>query len=74
MGGALQDQVVYNMGYSLNQVQCPAMFTQGSGLFGYSEGCLTQQRWDDLNALFHKTGYKTNIHINRQYYQSFLPN
>ncbi|KAH7516051.1 heparanase-like protein 1 [Ziziphus jujuba] len=64
IGGALQDQVVYNMGYSLNQVQCPAMFTPGSGLFGYSGGCLTQQRWDDLNALFQKTGAKLTFGLN----------
>ncbi|XP_048318964.2 heparanase-like protein 1 [Ziziphus jujuba] len=65
IGGSLQDQVVYDMGYSLNQVQCPAMFTLGSGgLFGYTPGCLTQQRWDDLNALFQKTGAKLTFGLN----------
>lgn len=68
----MQDQVVYDVGYS-KLADCPETFSQGSGLYGYGEGCLSQQRWDDLNALFQQTGYKKYLYIYVTFFFSFLP-
>ncbi|KAH7516050.1 hypothetical protein FEM48_Zijuj10G0093600 [Ziziphus jujuba var. spinosa] len=63
IGGSLQDQVVYDVGYS-QQAGCPDTFSQDGGRYGYGQGCLSQQRWDDLNALFQETGVKLTFGLN----------
>ncbi|KAF3431554.1 hypothetical protein FNV43_RR26285 [Rhamnella rubrinervis] len=63
VGGSLQDQVVYNMGYTKVK-DCPSAFTKTNGLFGFSNGCLSQERWDELNDLFNQTGVKVTFGLN----------
>eukprot|EP00262_Sarcandra_glabra_P012043 TRINITY_DN3004_c0_g3_i1.p1 TRINITY_DN3004_c0_g3~~TRINITY_DN3004_c0_g3_i1.p1 ORF type:complete len:470 (-),score=63.06 TRINITY_DN3004_c0_g3_i1:64-1341(-) len=36
-------------------------------LFGYSKGCLSMHRWDELNALFNKTGAVVTFGLNALY-------
>lgn len=54
VGGSLQDQVVYGVGNSTSS--CHSFRKQKGGLFGFSKGCLTMQRWDEVNNFFRKTG------------------
>lgn len=54
LGGSLQDQVVYNVGKVKN---CSTFQKKEDGLFGFTEGCLPMDRWDELNQLFNRTGY-----------------
>jgi hypothetical protein len=54
VGGSLQDQVVYgtpNLGSP-----CRPFTKSSSGLFGFSRGCITMERWDAMNDLFVNTG------------------
>lgn len=54
VGGTLQDRVVYgveNLGYP-----CEPISKVAGALFGFSKGCLSMARWDELNLLFQKTG------------------
>jgi heparanase 1 len=54
VGGSLQDQVLYgtpNLGSP-----CDPFTKVSGGLFGFSQGCITLERWDDLNYLFVNTG------------------
>lgn len=67
VGGSLQDQVVYNVGYA--NADCPQFTRTTDGLFGFSKGCLPQKRWDELNDLFNQTGY---IHIHIHVLSQFL--
>uniref|UniRef100_A0A1D1Z3K1 Heparanase-like protein 1 n=1 Tax=Anthurium amnicola TaxID=1678845 RepID=A0A1D1Z3K1_9ARAE len=62
IGGSLQDQVVYevpNMAYP-----CLPFEKRADGLFGFSEGCLSMARWDELNLLFEKTGAIVTFGLN----------
>lgn len=62
VGGSLQDQVVYetpNLGSPCNP------FTKVSGgLFGFSQGCITMERWDAINDLFVNTGVVVTFGLN----------
>lgn len=54
LGGSLQDQVVYgtlNLGSP-----CTPFSKSSSGLFGFSQGCITMERWDAINKIFVDTG------------------
>lgn len=53
LGGSLQDRVVYDVG---TNSPCAPFTNMSNGLFGFSDGCLSMDRWDKLNALFQKTG------------------
>lgn len=53
LGGSLQDRVVYDVG---TNSPCTPFTNMSNGLFGFSDGCLSMDRWDKLNALFQKTG------------------
>jgi heparanase len=55
VGGSLQDRVIYETA-NLGQ-QCTGFKKSSSGLFGFSQGCLSMKRWDELNDLFLKTRY-----------------
>ncbi|KAJ6795402.1 heparanase-like protein 1 [Iris pallida] len=62
VGGSLQDQVVYGvetMGYP-----CKPFSKIAGGLFGFSKGCLSMARWDNLNLLFQKTGTVVTFGLN----------
>lgn len=54
VGGSLQDQVVYKVGK--HSKKCPQFKLKHEGLFGFSRGCLSMERWDRLNNLFNQTG------------------
>ncbi|KAM0951406.1 putative glycosidase [Dioscorea sansibarensis] len=62
IGGSLQDQVDYGVG-DLAQPCLPFKKMQG-GLFGFSNGCLSMKRWDDLNFFFEKTGAIVTFGLN----------
>ncbi|KAL6645091.1 hypothetical protein ACP70R_016699 [Stipagrostis hirtigluma subsp. patula] len=53
LGGSLQDRVVYDVG---TDSPCSPFRNMSNGLFGFSDGCLSMDRWDKLNDLFQKTG------------------
>ncbi|KAF3597554.1 hypothetical protein DY000_02026311 [Brassica cretica] len=55
IGGSLQDQVIYDVGDL--KTPCTQFKKSDDGLFGFSEGCLYMERWDELNRFFHATGY-----------------
>ncbi|KAJ7299767.1 hypothetical protein O6H91_Y155800 [Diphasiastrum complanatum] len=52
LGGTLQDRVIYYVGNL--QSSCGPLIP-GSGLFGYTDGCLSMSRWQALNEFFQKT-------------------
>lgn len=55
LGGTLQDKVIYDTGAP--EQNCPQFTKNTSELFGFSNGCLPMQRWDELNDFFKKAGY-----------------
>ncbi|KAJ7953888.1 Heparanase-like protein [Quillaja saponaria] len=62
LGGSLQDQVVYNVGNAVEK--CSQFRKKKDGLFGFTQGCLQMERWDELNDLFSKTGVKLTFGLN----------
>ncbi|KAI4326599.1 hypothetical protein MLD38_031895 [Melastoma candidum] len=62
VGGSLQDQVVYDVGDS--RPPCSPFQKAEGGLFGFSKGCLHMRRWDELNALFQRTGATVTFGLN----------
>ncbi|XP_048136707.1 heparanase-like protein 1, partial [Rhodamnia argentea] len=63
VGGSLQDQVVYEHTHSYNK-KCPKFEKEDGGMFGFSEGCLRTERWDQLNHLFNQTGALVTFGLN----------
>ncbi|KAF7827997.1 heparanase-like protein 2 [Senna tora] len=61
LGGSLQDQVVYQFGRT---TKCPQFQKEEDGLFGFSLGCLPQDRWDQIHNFFNKTGVKLTFGLN----------
>ncbi|PPR84904.1 hypothetical protein GOBAR_AA35807 [Gossypium barbadense] len=61
VGGSLQDQVVYEVGEVKN---CPNFMKNKDSLFGFSQGCLPMERWDELNKFFNQTGVKVMFGLN----------
>ncbi|KAK8334904.1 hypothetical protein V6Z12_A09G018100 [Gossypium hirsutum] len=61
VGGSLQDQVVYRVGGVKN---CPNFMKNEDSLFGFSQGCLPMERWDELNKIFNQTGVKVSFGLN----------
>ncbi|PPR99142.1 hypothetical protein GOBAR_AA21533 [Gossypium barbadense] len=61
VGGSLQDQVVYGVGGVKN---CPNFMKNEDSLFGFSQGCLPMERWDELKKLFIQTGVKVTFGLN----------
>lgn len=62
VGGSLQDQVVY--GVESLEYPCRPFRKKSDGLFGFSTGCLSMERWDELNSLFQKTGAVVTFGLN----------
>ncbi|PPR82042.1 hypothetical protein GOBAR_AA38668 [Gossypium barbadense] len=60
VGGSLQDQVVYGVGVK----NCPNFMKNEDSLFGFSQGCLPMERWDELNKIFNQTGVKVTFGLN----------
>ncbi|KAG4128326.1 hypothetical protein ERO13_D09G014500v2, partial [Gossypium hirsutum] len=61
IGGSLQVQVVYGVGGVKN---CPNFMKNEDSLFGFSQGCLPMERWDELNNFFNQTGVKVTFGLN----------
>ncbi|KAK7309845.1 hypothetical protein RJT34_06911 [Clitoria ternatea] len=61
LGGSLQDQIIYQVG---NQMPCPQMTKKDDGLFGFSIGCLSQKRWDEIHNFVNQTGVKFTFGLN----------
>ncbi|KAL4325700.1 hypothetical protein GQ457_11G024960 [Hibiscus cannabinus] len=61
VGGSLQDNVVYKEG---EVKSCPGFFKKEDGLFGFSKGCLSMERWDQLNTFFNHNGVKLTFGLN----------
>ncbi|KAL0416158.1 UNVERIFIED_CONTAM: Heparanase-like protein 1 [Sesamum latifolium] len=62
VGGSLQDQVLYDVGNSTSP--CHPFRKEKGGLFGFSKGCLSMKRWDELNNFFKKTGVLLTFGLN----------
>ncbi|CAH9119824.1 unnamed protein product [Cuscuta europaea] len=54
IGGSLQDQVLYNVGYGVKN--CQDFNRTDDDMFGFTGGCLHMEKWDELHHLFNKTG------------------
>ncbi|GLT27586.1 hypothetical protein SLA2020_025730 [Shorea laevis] len=65
IGGSLQDQLVYKVGNNIKK--CPHFKRTDKGLFGFSRGCLTMKRWDELISLFNRTGVVLTFGLNALY-------
>ncbi|KAL5987663.1 hypothetical protein ACLOJK_035413 [Asimina triloba] len=66
IGGSLQDQVLYAMSKSVTE--CPPDFKKDpKGLFGFSSGCLSRERWDEVNELFTNSGAVLTFGLNALY-------
>lgn len=53
LGGTLQDKVIYDVGAS--ERSCNSFVRNASEMFGFSQGCLSMARWDQLNKFFQRT-------------------
>ncbi|KAK9207870.1 hypothetical protein WN944_000219 [Citrus x changshan-huyou] len=62
MGGTLQDKVVYES-KGIDE-PCTPFVKNNSELFGFSEGCLTMCRWDELNIFFRRAGAVVTFGLN----------
>ncbi|EXB65076.1 Heparanase-like protein 2 [Morus notabilis] len=62
IGGSLQDLVVYDVGNE--NTDCPQFKPDKSGMFGFSKGCLPNNKWDELNDLFNQTGALVTFGLN----------
>ncbi|CAL0327828.1 unnamed protein product [Lupinus luteus] len=62
LGGSLQDKVIY--GTEDNQQPCTPFFANSSEMFGFTNGCLPMQRWDELNKFFTNAGAKIIFGLN----------
>ncbi|GAB2297157.1 hypothetical protein Dimus_031269 [Dionaea muscipula] len=62
IGGSLQDQVIYKVGKAYKK--CTHFRKQKDGRFGFSEGCLKMERWDQLNNFFNETGAMVTFGLN----------
>ncbi|KAL1827715.1 hypothetical protein ACET3Z_006127 [Daucus carota] len=62
VGGSLEDQTVYKVGLV---TKCPH-FKNNMNVrrFGFSNGCITMERWDQLNQFFNETGAKVTFGLN----------
>ncbi|XP_030938386.1 heparanase-like protein 1 isoform X2 [Quercus lobata] len=62
VGGSPEDQVIYDVGNPGKP--CHPFQRKGNGLFGYTTGCLSMSRWDELNQFFSKTGAVVTFGLN----------
>ncbi|XP_059432392.1 heparanase-like protein 3 [Corylus avellana] len=62
LGGSLQDKVIYDT--EENKQPCIPFAKNTSELFGFTQGCLPINRWDELNNFFKKSGAKIIFGLN----------
>lgn len=62
LGGSLQNRIIYDVGNL--ESPCHPFTKQGDELFGFSNGCLRMDRWDELNSFFNKTGALVTFGLN----------
>ncbi|KAH0664324.1 hypothetical protein KY284_029255 [Solanum tuberosum] len=62
LGGSLQNRIIYDVGNL--ESPCHPFTKQGDELFGFSNGCLHMDRWDELNSFFNKTGALVTFGLN----------
>ncbi|GMH30675.1 hypothetical protein Nepgr_032518 [Nepenthes gracilis] len=62
LGGTLQDKVTYQS----NDLRkpCGQFVKSPTEMFGFTQGCLPIQRWDELNSFFQKTGVEVIFGLN----------
>ncbi|KAK8584357.1 hypothetical protein V6N12_068601 [Hibiscus sabdariffa] len=61
VGGSLQDNVAYKVG---EVKSCPDFLKKEDGLFQFSQGFLSMERWDQLNTFFNHTGAQLTFGLN----------
>ncbi|KAI7755604.1 hypothetical protein M8C21_016677 [Ambrosia artemisiifolia] len=62
LGGTLQDKVIYQK--TGDQETCPNFTKNPNLMFGFTNGCLTMSRWDQLNIFFKNSGAKVVFGLN----------
>ncbi|KAI7753795.1 hypothetical protein M8C21_022231, partial [Ambrosia artemisiifolia] len=62
LGGTLQDRLIYQR--QDDQEPCSQFTKTNDGLFGYTQGCLSLSRWDELNIFFQKSRAKVIFGLN----------
>ncbi|KAE8690962.1 Heparanase-like protein 3 [Hibiscus syriacus] len=72
LGGSLQDKVIY--GTDENQQHCTSFVKNTSEMFGFTNGCLPMNRWDQLNSFFQKSGAKIIFGLNALAGRTVHPN
>ncbi|KAM0008591.1 putative glycosidase [Helianthus debilis subsp. tardiflorus] len=62
LGGTLQDKVIYQT--KNHQEPCNPFLKNTSELFGFTKGCLSLSRWDDLNRFLQDTRAAVTFGLN----------
>ncbi|XP_073047276.1 heparanase-like protein 3 [Primulina eburnea] len=62
LGGTLQDKVIYQI--IDDPTPCKQFVKNNSELFGFTQGCLTMSRWDELNNFFKRAKAKVIFGLN----------
>ncbi|EPS66918.1 hypothetical protein M569_07858, partial [Genlisea aurea] len=64
LGGTLQDNVRYQTADDDSSTPCNEFVSNSSEMFGFTSGCLSLSRWDELNNFFKKTGANVVFGLN----------
>ncbi|KAI7740648.1 hypothetical protein M8C21_030146 [Ambrosia artemisiifolia] len=72
LGGTLQDKVIYQT--NNHQKPCNPFIKNTSELFGYTNGCLSLSRWDELNRFFQETRAVVTFGLNALIGKTVLAN
>ncbi|KAF8399562.1 hypothetical protein HHK36_015429 [Tetracentron sinense] len=72
IGGSLQDQVLYKVGDTIKK--CHGFKNSTDGMFGFTRGCLTMERWDQINTMLNQTGAIVTFGLNALFGRKNLTN
>ncbi|KVH99814.1 Glycoside hydrolase, family 79 [Cynara cardunculus var. scolymus] len=72
LGGTLQDKVRYQK--ISDQEPCSNFTKDTSVMFGFTDGCFTMSRWDQLNIFFKNSGAKVMFGLNALSGRKINPN